>query len=165
MSEYLSDDQLAHTVSAALIAEADAVFPDERLDRQRVRILQRIEQDGRPGRVIAFPASQGRTGTSLLHTNSTTRWVAAAAVVAFIAGVVAGQRLPNEFHFGSPVQHMAVSRPAPEPTGTTLRGSTPLSPSDDEFLGEVEMAAESRPAVLRHLDALTPRAWDVEVGQ
>jgi hypothetical protein len=165
MSEYLSDEQLAHTVSAALVAEADAVFPDERLDRQRARILQRIDQDGRPGRVIAFPASQGRTATSLLHTSSSSRWVAAAAVVAFIAGVVAGQRLPNQFHFG-PVQHVAVSRTAPEPTGTTLRASSPLAPSDDEFLGEVEMAAESRPAVLRHLDALTPRAWDVEpVGQ
>jgi hypothetical protein len=165
MNEHLSDEQLAQAVSTALMADADAVFPDERLDRQRARILQRIEQDGRPGRVIAFPASQGRTTTSLLNTNSTTRWVAAAAAVAFIAGVVAGQRLPNEFHFGSPVQRVAVSRPAPEPTGTSLRASAPLVPSDDEFLGEVELAAESRPAVLRHLDALTPRAWDVELGQ
>jgi len=165
MNDYLTDDQLAATVTAALNAEADALMPDDRLDRQRVRILQRIEQDGRPGRLIAFPATPGRTASTLLHTTSTTRWVAAAAIVAFIAGVVAGQRLPNEFNFGQPVQHMAVSRPVPEPTGTSLRGPAPLLPSDDEFLGEVEMAAQSRPAVLRHLDELTPRAWDVEVGQ
>jgi hypothetical protein len=63
--------------------------------------------------------------------------------------------LPNEFHLS----------PQPQATGTTLRASAPLVPSDDEFLGEVELAAESRPAVLRHIDALTPRAWDVEVGQ
>lgn len=166
MSEYLSDDEVAQTVSAALIAEADAAFPDERLDRQRARILQRIEQDGRPGRVIAFPASQGPATGALLRTGSTTRWVAAAAAAAFIAGVMAGQHLPTEFHFGTPVQHVAVSRPAPEPTGTSLRAASVLAPSDDEFLGEVELAAESRPAALRHLDALTPRAWDVEaVGQ
>jgi hypothetical protein len=166
MNEYLTDDQLAETVTAALNAEADAAFPDDRLARQRSRILQRIEQDGRPGRLITFPAGQARTAGSLLHATSTTRWVAAAAVVAFIAGLVAGQRLPSEFHFGSPVQRLAVSRPAPEPTGTTLRASSPLMPSDDEFLGEIEMAAQSRPAVLRHLDELTPRAWDVEaVGQ
>jgi hypothetical protein len=161
MSEYLSDDQLARTVTTALNAEADEAFPDERLHRQRVRILQRIDQDGRPGRVIAFPAA-ARTTASLLHPASTTRWVAAAAVVAFIAGGVAGQRLPHELQFG-PTMHVADSRPVPQPTGTALRSSTSLTPSDDEFLGEVEMAAESRPAVLRHLDALTPRAWDVEV--
>ena len=164
MNENLSDDQLAQEVTAALTAEADAAFPEERLHRQRLRILQRIEQYGRPGRVIAFPASQGRATSALLHPTSTTRWVAAAAVVAFIAGVVAGQRLPNELRF-NPTGHMAVARPAPEPTGTSLRSASQLMPSDDEFLGEVEIAAESRPAVLRHLDALTPRAWDVEVGQ
>ena len=36
--------------------EADAAFPAERLARQRARILQRVDQDGRPARVIAFPA-------------------------------------------------------------------------------------------------------------
>jgi len=164
MNENLPDDLVAQRVAAALNAEVDALFPDDRLQRQRTRILQRIDQQGRPGRVIAFPAGQGRTHGSLLHGTPTTRWVAAAAVVAFIAGVVAGQRLPNEFRFNHPVQVVA-SRPAPETTGTTLRNSATLTPSDDEFLGEVEMAAQSRPEVLRHIDALTPRAWDIEVGQ
>jgi hypothetical protein len=165
MNENLSDDQLARRVTAALNAEADAVYPDDRLQRQRSRILQRIDQLGRPGRVITFPASQARShNTLLLHSTPTTRWVAAAAVVAFIAGVVAG-RLPIEFGFNQPV-HVIASRPAPEATGTTLRGAAALAASDDEFLGEVEVATQSRPAVLRHLDELTPRAWDVaEVGQ
>jgi hypothetical protein len=165
MNENLSDDQLTQRVTAALIAEADALYPEDRLQRQRVRILQRIEQVGRPGRVISFPASQGRThGALLLHSTPTTRWVAAAAVVAFIAGVLAGQQLPNEFRFNQPV-HVVASRPDPETTGTTLRGAAALVPSDDEFLGEVELAIQSRPAVLRQLDELTTRAWDVEVGQ
>ena len=164
MNDNLSDDQLVQRVTAALNAEADAAFPDERLNRQHARILQRVDQDGRPGRVIAFPAGQHRMPTSLLQTSPTTRWVAAAAALAFVAGVAAGQRLPTEFRL-SPASQISSSRPAtPEATGTTLRASTPLVPSDDEFLGELEIAAQSRPAVLRHLDALTPRAWD-EVGQ
>jgi hypothetical protein len=165
MNEHLSDDQLVQRITAALNAEADAAFPDARLNRQQARILQRIDQEGRPGRVIAFPASQQRMPASLLQASSTTRWVAAAAAIAFIAGVAAGQRLPTDFRF-HPASQVAVSRSVPpETAGTTLRASTPLMPSDDEFLGEVEMAAQSRPAVLRHIDELTPRAWDVEVGQ
>jgi hypothetical protein len=164
MNENRSDEQFAEDISAVLAAAADEVFPEERLQRQRARILQRIDQWGRPGRVIAFPASQGQPTRSLLHPLSTTRWVAAAAVVAFIAGVVAGQRLPTDVRGRVPIQ-VAVSRSPSQVTGTTLRASAPLVPSDDEFLGEVELAAESRPAVLRHIDALTPRAWDIEVGQ
>jgi hypothetical protein len=167
MNEHLSDDQLVQRVTAALNAEADAAFPAERLNRQHARILQRIDQEGRPGRVIAFPAIQQRLPDSLLQPSSTTRWVAAAAALAFVAGVAAGQRLPNEFHT-RPASQLAVSRHAPpsETTGTTLRASAPLMPSDDEFLSEIELAAESRPAVLRHIDELTPRAWDVmETGQ
>ena len=133
MNDNLPDDLVAQRVAAALNAEADALFPEDRLQRQRSRILQRIEQQGRPGRILAFPAGQGRNNGSLLHGTPTTRWVAAAAVVAFIAGVVAGQRLPNEFHFNHPVQVVA-SRPTPEATGTALRSSASLTPSDDEFL-------------------------------
>jgi hypothetical protein len=164
MNDNLSDDQLIERVTAALNAQADAAFPDERLNRQHARILQRVDQDGRPGRVIAFPAGQNPMPVSLLQTSRTTRWVAAAAALAFIAGVAAGQRLPSDFRF-TPGSQMSSARPMPpEATGTTLHASTPLVPSDDEFLGELEIAAQSRPAVLRHLDALTPRAWD-EVGQ
>ena len=163
MNDNLTDDQLIRRVTAALNAEADAAFPNDRLQRQYARILQRVDQEGRPGRVIAFPAGQSPAPASLLQTSPTTRWVAAAAAVAFIAGVAAGQHLPAQFRFErvSPTQ-VTASRPAPEATGTTLRASTPLVPSDDEFLGEIDIALQSRPAVLRHMDALTPRAWDVE---
>ena len=166
MNEHLSDDQLVQQVTTALNARADAAFPEERLARQHARILQRIDQEGRPGRVIAFPAARERMPASLLQASSTSRWVAAAAAVAFIAGVAAGQHLPSEFRF-RPAAQIAVSRPAPakEATGTTLRASVPLTLSDDEFLGQLELPADSRPAVLQHLDALTPRAWDVEGGR
>ena len=160
MSDHVSDDQLIHDVTAAMNAEADACFPDERLARQQARILQRIEQEGRPGRIIAFPAGHA-SAPELLRTAPATRWIAAAAVVAFLVGLLAGQRLPHEFQ--SPKARIATAASAAT-AGTTLRTSAPL-PSDDEFLGEVEAAADSRPAVLQHIDALTPRAWEVEVGQ
>ena len=43
-------------IDTAATQEADAAFPADRLARQRARILQRVDQDGRPARVIAFPA-------------------------------------------------------------------------------------------------------------
>jgi hypothetical protein len=161
MNEQFPDELLVQRVADALNAEADAAFPEERLTRQRSKILQQLQQIGRPGRVIAFPAQQGGAPHSILQTTPATRWIAAAAAAAFIAGLVAGQRLPSEFR-ATPNARVAVSRPAAAaPTGSAARPSTPVAVSDDEFLSEVELAANSRPAVLRHLDALTPRAWDV----
>jgi hypothetical protein len=158
----MNDDILLSEVCAAMNAEADAQFSEERLARQQARILQRIDQDGRPGRVIAFPAGAASGLPSLMRTSATTRWVAAAATVAFIVGVLAGHRLPHDLRF-EPADQLA-TRATGASTGTTLHGPAP-APSDDEFLGEVEVAGQSRPTVLQHLDALTPRAWEVEVGQ
>ena len=58
-------------------AEADAAFSDERLAKQRARILQRLEQEGRPGRVITFPAAH--TQRPPLRARPGMRWVAGAA--------------------------------------------------------------------------------------
>jgi hypothetical protein len=161
--EQLMQDGLIQEVRAAMHAEADALFSGERLSRQQARILQRIAQDGRPGRVIAFPG--GIPGVpSLLRTSRTSRWVAAAAALAFVAGLIAGQRLPHNLA-PAPAATMARSTQAQTTAGTTLRVSTPLMAADAEFLGEVETAGQSRATVLQHIDALTPQAWEVEVGQ
>lgn len=164
MSDY-QDEQLVGEVTSALHAEADAVFPDGRLARQQARILQRLAQDGGPAKVITFPAAPAAPPVpSLLRTTSTTRWVAAAATIAFIAGLLAGQRLPHGFQERASGQVAAntldgaATAAAP---ATTLRPAAPRVPSDDEFLGELETAAQSRATVLRHIDALTPRAWEV----
>src|ERR671916_201246 len=58
--------QLLSDASSVAGAEADAYFTDDRLDRQRARILQRVEQEAKQGRVITFPASHG-AGPSLLR--------------------------------------------------------------------------------------------------
>jgi hypothetical protein len=153
------DEQLIGEVTAAMAADADAAFPADRLARQQARILQRIDQEGRPGRVITFPAApQSAPRRSLLRTSSTTRWVAAAATIAFIAGILAGQRLPYQFR-GPAASQVAATGAATVP-GPSLRSAAPRL-SDDEFLGELEMAAQSRATVLQHIDALTPRAWEV----
>ncbi len=147
---------LLSEIDVASADSADAVFSDERLDRQRSRILQRVEQEGRPGKLIAFPAASGRE--PVVRARPATRWVAAASAAAFIVGVAAGH-LVHDLPGGRPaaLQQSAVQGA----TGTALQGSAGLM-SDDEFLGQIEAAVDSGgPAALRPLDALTPRAWDV----
>ena len=142
-------------VTEVAVAEADAVFSPERLTRQHARILQRVDQDGRPARVIVFPAGQPPS-SSLRHPRPATRWVAGAAAAGLVLGLLGGHFARNLTGF---------DRPAPtavaQPTGTTAVRTVSLS-AEDEFLGQIELAVGSAgPAVLRPIDALTPRAWDV----
>jgi anti-sigma factor RsiW len=144
-------------VSGAADAEIDAAFPADRLARQQARILHRIDQDGRPGRVIAFPAGHPQA-TATLRSRSTSRWIAAAAAAAFVIGLAAGH-MTHDFPRFSAENHAVVT---PAITGTTLRASSVPAVSDDEFLGQIEDAVDSNgPAALRPIDALTPRAWEV----
>jgi hypothetical protein len=156
-SRYAALASLLDEITTAANAEADAAFSDERLARQHARILQRVEQDGRPGRLIAFPAAQ--THTPLLQrARPFSRWVAAAAVAGLLVGLLAGQFLPDggRGQRAQPSQIVANTGNA----GVALRAvSTTMS--EDEFLGQVEISAVSRPALLRPLDEMTPRAWEI----
>jgi hypothetical protein len=141
-------------IDIAATEDADQVFPADRLARQRARILQRVDQDGRPARVIAFPA--GHAQEAAPRRIRPARWgtVAAAVAASFLVGLLA-EHLAHDFP-GSrqaiPLQRNQVA----VATTTQARAS-----SDDEFLGQVEIAAVGvGPAALRPLDALTPRAWD-----
>ena len=75
-------------VDAAATLEADAAFSDDRLARQQSRILARIDQNGRPGRVIAFPAGHGHDSLST-RTRPMSRWTG--RVRASILRLLAGQ--------------------------------------------------------------------------
>ena len=143
-------------VTDVAVAEADAAFSPERLARQHARILQRVDQDGRPARVIVFPAGQGPSPT-LLHPRPARRWVAAAAAAGLVLGVLGGHFARNLTGFdGAPTQ--AVVSQAPGPAAVRTISMT----AEDEFLGQIELAVGSAgPAVLRPIDALTPRAWEV----
>jgi hypothetical protein len=141
-------------IQVAATEEADGAFPADRLARQRARILQRVDQDGRPARVIAFPA--GYTHEAAPRRFRSARWgtVAAAVAASFLVGLLAehlAHDLPGSRQ-AIPVQRTQ----AAVATTTQARAS-----SDEEFLGQVELAAVGvGPAALRPLDALTPRAWD-----
>lgn len=140
-------------IGAVMTQQAEDAFPAERLARQRARILQRVEQDGRPARVIAFPAGHTHDMPQRLRP---ARWVTVAAAVAasFVVGLLA--------------EHLAHDIPGTRQSIPATRAQTNIpSPqirtsSDDELLGQVELAASGvGPAALRPLDVMTPRAWDV----
>lgn len=140
-------------VEMVVTQAADEAFPAERLARQRARILQRVDQDGRPARVITFPA--GHTHESAPRRVRPARWgtVAAAVAASFLVGLLA--------------EHLAHDLPGTRQS-LTAQASVPAAQvrmaiaADDELLGQVELAASGVvPAALRPLDALTPRAWDV----
>jgi hypothetical protein len=143
-----------------LNAEADAAFSPERLARQHARIMQRVDQEGRPARVIAFPSTS--VSTARVHRRPTRRWAAAGAVAAaFVVGILAG-------HLTQITQNLPV--PDASATHLTMRPADTRPPfrtvaaslSDDELLGQIEAAVGSTgPESLRALDAVTPRAWDV----
>ncbi|MGH9255034.1 MAG: hypothetical protein ACRD3C_10740 [Vicinamibacterales bacterium] len=142
-------------VASVAVAEADAVFDADRLAKQRGRILQRLEQEGRPGRIITFPFSHPH-GSSL-RAKPGMRWIAGAAAAGLLIGVLAGHLahvVPGQWRL-SPAQATL------QPAGATLRAvSTTMS--EEELLGLLEVAIEGTGgASLRPLDDLTPRVWEV----
>ena len=141
----------------AATREAVTVFPDAKLERQHAKILQRVEHDGRPGRVVTFPV-QSPAAAFLAPTRPPMRWAAGVAAAAFVAGVLTGQWTQS---FGNLTDtapmHIATSK-----TDSTSLRAVPTTFSEEEFLGQIESAgSRNGPAALRPLDAMTPRAWEV----
>jgi hypothetical protein len=142
----------------AATQDAGVAFPEARLEKQHASILHRVEHDGRPGRLVAFPAQQA-SAMIMTPTRPTARWAAAVAAAAFVAGVITGQwtntfaRSGTAFESGAP-SHIVAGETDQEP----LR-PVPTTFSEDEFLEQIEMAtSRNGPAALRPLDAMTPRA-------
>ncbi|HEY6360767.1 MAG TPA: hypothetical protein VIX63_06660 [Vicinamibacterales bacterium] len=146
---------LLDEVSDAAACHADAAFPADRLARQQARILQRIEQDGRPGRIIAFPG-HGQEA-ALLRDRPRARWIAAAAVAGLVIGLLAGH-LQHDLLGRVSAPSVPAVRTTDAPDVPTLRAV-----SEDEFLDQIEMAADSPGpgTALRPLHDVTPRAWEV----
>jgi hypothetical protein len=144
-------------------AEADELFPPERLASQQAHVLRRLEAMERPARVLAFPRF-GRPVTSTQ--GNAQRWVAAAAAAGLVIGLAAGQFVDIRNTF---------SRPAPQPTNTTARlAPTPNtapdlaaapnpSVSDETLLYGAEAASSYvRISALQPMDDITPRARDLD---
>lgn len=146
--------RLLDDAAEVVIAEADRAFSPERLARQRAQILQRIEHEGRPGRLIAFPASHAPVPA--LRARPGTRWIAVAAAAGLVIGLLAGQ-VSQQLRVGArpPVQtSLEPAAPALQAVSMTL--------TDEELLGQLELAIEGTTgSALRPLDDLTPRVWEV----
>jgi len=157
-------EALLDDVSVTASEAADAAFPPERLTRQHSRIMAHVEHEGRPARVIAFPA--GHTQAPIVsRRRPASRWIAAAAVAGLVIGVIAG-RVGHDVSFSRPGVRVIASRAAETPelratgsTGVIREVSNPVD--DEEFLSEMEIAIDSPAAALQPLDELTPRAWEV----
>jgi hypothetical protein len=151
-------ERLLGEVSDAAGAEADALFTETRLERQRARIMQRVEQESRHGQVISFPAPRFASPT-LLRARPAARWIAGAAAAGLFIGLLAGH-LTHDFTAGrvlpgSRSAAVVASRPATfQAVSTTM--------SEEEFLGRLEVALEGTGgSALRPLDDLTPLVWEV----
>jgi hypothetical protein len=142
--------------------EADAVFTPERLRAQQQQIARRIEQVGRPARVISFPSRIVRRTIGASQSRMAPRWVAAAAAAGLFVGVALGasyewnlRRVPAA-SFGARDLN---SRIAPVAT----RGSEAADiANDDAFLSDLELALE-RPHTqeLQAFDAFTPHVREI----
>ena len=120
--------------------------------------LVRLEDHSAGGRTIekeiTFPASY--THEAAPRQIRPARWgtVAAAVAASFLVGLLA-EHLAHDFpgsRQAKPIQRTQIA------VATTAQAR---ASSDDEFLGQVEIAAVGvGPAALRPLDAMTPRAWD-----
>jgi hypothetical protein len=142
-------------VSLAATAEADAAFSPERLARQRTRILHRVEQDGRPARVITFPGQPTEPPPAMSRPG--TRWVAGAAAAGLIIGLVAGHMSHD---FPAPAARTASERP---PARVAPLPAANAAFAEEELLGQIELAvAIPGGSALGTLNALTPRAWEVK---
>lgn len=155
--------EVAHLLDETTQASAEdleAAFPADRLARQQLQILERVEAITGPARVIAFPSASAPAparGVTFLA-RSATRWVAAAAVAGLVLGVVAGRAGRDIPARSGPGLTPAIR--IEQNSSQSIRAvSTTLS--DDEFLVELESAIEGQGGeALRALDELTPRAWD-----
>jgi hypothetical protein len=152
--------RLLDETSTVAVAEADALFTEERLTRQRAHILQRVEQESRQGRLISFPA--GHTSSpSLLRARPAARWIAGAAAAGLFIGLLAGH-LTHDFTAGRVMpSSLTASRAASSPAGAAFQAVS-TSMSEEEFLGRLEIAIEGTgSSALRPLDDLTPLVWEV----
>ena len=160
--------RLLDDVSDTATTAVDAAFPPERLARQQARILAHLQHEGRPARVIAFPAGHTQHDPLVSRTRPASRWIAAAAVAGLVVGVIAG-RFGHGYSFGRPIPaRVIVAHTAEQPelraAGTTasLREVTASITDEDEFLNQIEIAIDGpAAAALQPIDDLTPRAWEV----
>ncbi len=132
-------------------AEADAVFPEERLAVQRNQVLQRLESIDRPAKVISFPARAARPSGAAGRRRVSLGWLAAAAVAGLVIGIVSS-KLSFSFEGSTPTTQVA---------GATDGQPSGLGTVIDAFILEEDPYARTRLGSLEAMDEMTPRLIDV----
>jgi hypothetical protein len=137
----------------AAVEDAAAVCAPELMDRQRERILRRIDAQHAGPKVLPFPAA-GAGGQAAPQPRVFRRWVAAAAAAGLIVGLTAGRLM---FDGGAGAPAVARQDAAPARQTPTLRAlHTEPADTDDLFLSELELAtAAPRTRELRAIYAFT----------
>jgi anti-sigma factor RsiW len=144
--------------------EADEVFTPERLRAQQQQIARRIEQVGRPARVLSFPGQLVSRAVNASGTRALPRWTAAAAAAGLFIGIALGASYEWDARAGrsATLVRDSASRPALL-TPIATRGSAPVDvAADDAFLSDLEAALEHpRTRELLAFDALTPHVREI----
>ena len=144
-------------------AEADELFPAERLEAQQARILHRISRFQRSARVISFPARDVAVA-STPAARVPPRWLAAAAAAGLFIGVAVGGFIgPAGLRPSTPPMQVGSSvEPRPQ-AAPAMRVAVPAEPRDDDaFLMQLEVSLE-RPHLreLQPFDAITPHVREI----
>jgi hypothetical protein len=144
-------------IGATLRAEADEVFPGDRLAIQQAQIARRLETLERPARVIAFPKAARAVISGNSHVR---RWVTVAAAAGLIAGIGLGQVVPLRTTIHTPQTAVAPARFTAPEAAVRARELSPASTSlnDEELLSDA--FASPKVKNLSALDEMTPRARD-----
>jgi len=144
--------RLLDDLSASADRETDAHFSAAHLAHQRARLLRRLEQDGGLARVLVFPA--GRQDRRVFRSRPTTRWIAAAAAAGMAVGLVVGRLSSGPSPRPGVAARVALSSSAPRATSGFAPATAVLS--DDELMGEIELAVARPWSGLEPIHALTP---------
>ena len=146
------------------VAEADEVFPPERLAVQQAQVMRRLEALERPARVIAFPRFARPVTSAQGHVQ---RWVAAAAAAGLVIGLAAGQFFDIR-HALSPIstqpttQSARLATPQPLSRGSVVPVSASSVSDETLFFGGDPAQTTERLSMLQSIDDITPRARDLE---
>jgi hypothetical protein len=142
--------------------EADAHFDEIALEMQRNRILDRLAHLGQSARVLPFPGTSRNRGAQPGVVNR--RWISAAAAAGLLIGIFAGQllHLVADNRGGQVAAPLAQQASARTGGPAVVPASAALAISDDDLLGEIDVAVQRRRAPeLLALDALTPTASEI----
>jgi hypothetical protein len=137
------------------VSDADRVFTREKLHEQRDRILRRLERQGHPAEVLAFPSRSPHYPVVNRVLGPARRWIAAAAAAGLAAGVFLGFAVDHSASVR--LANRIVQAPA---VAETMARTRRADPRDEQILSDIEDALVGPRHVveLRAIDLMTTPA-------